>query len=141
MPFLTQGKTPVLELPEWFHALTYVIVLCLLSIFFGKFWVEMNPQQNPENLAQVLVSSGIQIRGFRNDPRLIKNRLSEYVWPLTVTGSLAVGLLGGIGDLLAVYGSGTGILLTVGILYRISNEIKNALTLYYPSISKLIFRE
>jgi preprotein translocase subunit SecY len=139
--FLTQGKTPVFELPEWLHAITYVIALCVLSIFFGKFWVEINPQQNPENLANALISAGIQLRGFRNDPRLIKNRLSEYVWPLTVTGSLAVGLLAGIGDLLAVYGTGTGILLTVGILYRLSTEIKNTLDIYYPSISKFIFKE
>jgi preprotein translocase subunit SecY len=138
--FLTQGKTPVYGLPEWLHAITYVIALCILSIFFGKFWVEMNPQQNPENIAKAIVQAGIQIKGHRSDPRLITSRLSEYIWPLTITGSLAVGLLAAFGDLLAVYGTGTGILLTVGILYKMSNEVKSTLDVHYPALSKLIFK-
>lgn len=138
--FLTQGKTPVYGLPEWLHAITYVISLCILSILFGKFWVEMNPQQNPENIAKAIISAGIQIRGHRSDPRLITSRLNEYIWPLTITGSLAVALLAGFGDLLAVYGTGTGILLTVGILYKMANEVKETLDIHYPSISKIIFK-
>ncbi len=136
---LTSGITPILGLPEWVHALVYLVTLAILSIYFGKFWVEMSPQQNPEELAELLSQQNIAIRGHRTDKRFLKMKLEQYIWPLTVTGSLAVGLLAGFANLLGAYGTGTGILLTVEILYRMMGEIKQTLDIHYPGLSKMLF--
>ncbi len=136
---MTQGRTQFLGIPEWVHAIVYLITLSLLSIFFGKFWVEMSPQQNPDELAEVLAQQNISIKGHRTDKRFLKMKLAQYIWPLTVTGSLAVGLLAGFANLLGAYGTGTGILLTVEILYRMMNEIKQTLDVHYPKVSRILF--
>lgn len=43
--------------------------------------------------------------------------------PLTVMGAITVGLLAGFADLTGALGSGTGLLLTVMIIYRLYEEI------------------
>ncbi len=136
---IMNGRSPVLGIPEWVHIIVYLITLSLLSIFFGKFWVEMSPQQNPEQLAEMLSQQNIAIRGHRTDKRFLKMKLEQYIWPLTVTGSLAVGLLAGFANVLGAYGTGTGILLTVEILYRMMDEIKQTLDIHYPKISRVLF--
>lgn len=73
--------------------------------------------------AKQIMASGLQIPGFRKDPRVLERMLNRYIWPLTVMGSIAVGLLASVADLTGALGSGTGILLTVMIIYRLYEEI------------------
>ena len=70
-----------------------------------------------------MLSSGLQIPGFRKDIRVLERMLNRYIWPLTVVGGLAVGLLAAIADVSGALASGTGILLTVMIVYRLYEEI------------------
>ena len=115
--------TPILHIPEWLHALTYVITLSLVSVIFGLFWVETS-NMDAKSVANQLSDSGIQIPGFRRDPRMLETILNKHIFPLTVMGSFAVGLLAGIADLTGALGTGTGILLTVGILYRMYEQLE-----------------
>jgi preprotein translocase subunit SecY len=124
-------------IPEWVHALTYITFLSLFSILFGMFWVE-TANMDAKSVANQLSSSGLQIPGFRRDPRMLEKILQKHIFPLTVLGSLSVGLLAGIADLTGALGTGTGILLTVGILYRMYEQMeKMQMFDLYPALKGL----
>jgi preprotein translocase subunit SecY len=55
---------------------------------------------------------------------MLESILNKYIFPLTVLGAVSVGLLAGMADLTGALGSGTGILLTVGILYRMYEQME-----------------
>lgn len=136
--FLSTATTPFLNIPEWVHALIYVLFLSIISVVFGLFWVEI-ANMDAKNVASQLSSSGLQIPGFRRDPRMVESILDKFIFPLTIMGSLAVGLLAGIADLTGALGTGTGILLTVGILHRLYEQLEQMKTFEaYPSLGKLV---
>jgi len=123
---------------EVIHAVFYLIILVATCAVFGKFWVEM-AGQGPEAVAHSLQSSGMYIPGFRRDPRIIRKVLDKYIPPITILGSIFVGLLAGFADLTGAVGSGTGILLTVGIIYRLYEELAKAqLSETNPLLGKLL---
>ncbi len=135
--FLLNGTTPILGIPEWVHALVYILFLALFSVLFGLFWIE-TANMDAKSVAQQLSSTGIQIPGFRRDPRMLESILNKHIFPLTVLGSFAVGLLAGFADLTGALGTGTGILLTVGILYRMYEQLEQMQALESnPLLSKL----
>ncbi len=106
------------------HLLVYVLIFVMLCVLFGVFWVMMS-SMDAETVSEQMESSGLQIPGFRADKRVIKRVLKRYIPQLTVVSAVAVGLVAVTADLTGALGSGTGILLTVGILYRMYEEIKN----------------
>jgi preprotein translocase subunit SecY len=135
--YLPWGGTPLL-VPEWAHVIIYTLVLVLLCIVFGKFWVEMTGQ-SPKNLADQLQDIGWQIPGFRRDPRITENLLTKYISTITVLGSIFVGLLAALATLTGAVGTGMGILLTVGIMYMIYQQLENDKALEaYPKLNKLL---
>ncbi|MGQ0535521.1 MAG: preprotein translocase subunit SecY [Methanobacteriota archaeon] len=101
------------------HVVVYVSVFIAGSIMFGKFWVE-TASMAPADVAKQIQSSGMQIPGFRRDPRVIEKVLERYIPAVTVFSSAAVGALAAFADILGTVGSvgGTGILLTIGILQQ-----------------------
>jgi preprotein translocase subunit SecY len=102
------------------------------------FWVETS-NMDAKSVAGQLSDSGIQIPGFRRDPRMLESILNKHIFPLTVMGSFTVGLLAGIADLTAALGTGTGILLTVGILYRMYEQLEQMRALdSNPLLGKLL---
>jgi len=135
--YLPWGGAPLL-VPEWAHVIIYTLVLVLLCIVFGKFWVEMTGQ-SPKNLADQLQDIGWQIPGFRRDPRITENLLTKYISTITVLGSIFVGLLAALATLTGAVGTGMGILLTVGIMYMIYQQLENDKALEaYPKLNKLL---
>lgn len=105
------------------HLIIYSIIFLVLCVLFGKFWAATT-NIGPEKVAQQIHQSGLQIPGFRRDIRVIQHVLERYIPQMVVISSIAVGLLALAGDLFGVYGSGTGILLTVGILYRMYEQLQ-----------------
>lgn len=118
------GTTPVFGIPEWVHVLVYIIFLMGLCVVFGQFWVETTGMGAKE-VAEQLDKSGLQIPGFRRDIRVVEKKLNDYIPYITVIGSAFVGLLAGLADMSGALGTGTGILLTVGILYRMYQDMEN----------------
>jgi preprotein translocase subunit SecY len=111
----------------WQFALKVTIYLLVLiggSILFAKFWIETT-NMGPADVAKQIQSSGMQIPGFRRDPRVLKKVLERYIPVVTVIGGAAVGALAGFADLIGTVGnaSGTGVLLTVGIIIRLYEDI------------------
>lgn len=136
--FILEGVTPVFGLPEMVHAIVYVLFLSVVSILFGLFWAETS-NMDAKSVAQQLNSSGMQVPGHRRDPRMLERVLDKHIFPLTVLGSFLVGLLAGVADLTGALGTGTGILLTVGILYRMYEQLKQMRVFdLYPSIGGLL---
>ncbi len=136
--FITNGVTPLYGIPEWVHAITYILFLSLASVLFGLFWVE-TANMDAKSVAEQLSSSGLQIPGFRRDPRMLEMILAKHILPLTVLGSFSVGVLAGVADLTGALGTGTGILLAVGIYYRMYEQLDQMQTFeMYPALGKMI---
>jgi len=114
--------THSLQLTDVWHALAYVLFMMIGSMIFGMFWVQTSGL-DARSQANQMINSGLQIPGFRKDVRVLERMLSRYIWPLTVLGGLAVGLLAALADISGALAHGTGILLTVMIVYRLYEDI------------------
>lgn len=101
------------------HVAIYFTVMVIGSIFFAKFWVETT-NLGSEAVANQIQKSGMQIPGFRKDPRVLKRVLDRYIPTITILSGALVGALAAFADMLGTTGnaSGTGVLLTVGILIK-----------------------
>ncbi|MFC1723508.1 preprotein translocase subunit SecY [Nanoarchaeota archaeon] len=92
------------------------------AVVFSIFWVQTSGM-DARSQAKNIMSSGLQIPGFRKDQRILERVLTRYITPLTVMGGMAVGFLAAIADLSGALGNGTGILLAVMIVYRMYEDI------------------
>jgi preprotein translocase subunit SecY len=136
------GNTPVSGLASWLYspniigqiikgnltlaaigqASVYLLFFMGGSVLFSFFWVQ-TAGLDAKSQAKQMMSSGLQIPGFRKDQRVLERLLERYIGPLTIMGGLAVGMLAALADLTGAIGSGTGILLTVMIIYKLYEEI------------------
>ena len=91
---------------------------------FAIFWVETT-DMGPEATAKQIHNSGMEIPGFRRNVSVIEKVLERYIPQVTVIGGALVGLLAVMANMLGTIGgvSGTGLLLTVSITYKIYEEI------------------
>jgi len=91
---------------------------------FAVFWVETTGM-GPEATARQIQNSGMQIPGFRRNPQVIEKVMERYIPQVTVIGGALVGLLAVLANMLGTIGgvSGTGLLLTVSITYKLYEEI------------------
>jgi protein transport protein SEC61 subunit alpha len=99
------------------HAAAYMGILIAFCAVFSLIWLEVGGL-GPEKVAQQLMDSGMQIPGYRRSGRPIEAILKRYIPVVTVLGGIIVALVAGFADFLGVFGSGTGILLSVGIIYQ-----------------------
>ena len=89
---------------------------------FSLFWVQTSGM-DARSQAKQIMNSGLQIPGFRRDERILESILNRYIPPLTVMGALSVGFLAGFADLTGALTNGTGLLLTVMIIYKLYEDI------------------
>jgi preprotein translocase subunit SecY len=123
---------PIMQGGDQFHGslqyaikvIVYLSIMIIGSILFAKFWIETT-DMGPSAVARQIQSSGMQIPGFRRDPRVLRKVLERYIPVVTIIGGAAVGALAGFADLIGTVGraSGTGLLLTVGIIIRMYEDI------------------
>jgi len=106
----------------YMQALVYLVFLMLGAMMFSMFWVQ-TAGMDARSQAKQMMSSGLQIPGFRRDERVLERLLNRYIWPLTVMGGLTIGFLSGFADITGTLSSGTGILLAVMIIYKLYEEI------------------
>lgn len=143
-PFLGtfQGNTPITGLVAWLyspdivgkiirgsltgsdlaHSLVYMLFMIVGAVIFSIFWVQ-TAGMDAKSQAKQIMASGLQIPGFRKDERILERLLNRYIWPLTVMGAIAVGFLAASADLTGALSNGTGILLSVMIVYKLYEEI------------------
>jgi preprotein translocase subunit SecY len=111
-----------ITLIDFGHAAVYILFMVSGAILFSVFWVQTSGM-DARSQADKIMASGLQIPGFRKDPRILEKVLDRYIGPLTVMGAIAVGLIAAIADLTGAFGRGTGILLSVMIIYRMYEDI------------------
>lgn len=104
------------------HSITYILIFVLGSTIFSIFWVN-TAGMDSKSIAEQFKSQSIVIPGFRHDPRIIEKVLDKYIPVLTILGGAFVGFLASFADLTSAIGSGTGILLTVMIVYQFYEQI------------------
>ncbi|WP_435099692.1 preprotein translocase subunit SecY [Halarchaeum sp. P4] len=91
---------------------------------FAIFWVE-TADMGPEATAKQIQNSGMQIPGFRQNVGVIEKVMERYIPQVTVIGGALVGFLAVLANMLGTIGgvSGTGLLLTISITYKLYEEI------------------
>jgi len=102
---------------EPLRAAAYLGILVAFCAVFSVTWLEVGGL-GPGKVARQLMDSGMQIPGYRRSGKPIETMLKRYIPVVTVLGGIVVGLIAGISDFVGVFGSGTGILLSVGIIYQ-----------------------
>jgi preprotein translocase subunit SecY len=117
-----QQGTPLIGFAPYLQALLYIAVFMLGSMLFSIFWMQ-TAGMDARSQAKQMMSSGLQIPGFRRDERVLESLLKRYIWPLTIMGGLSVGFLAAIADITGALSRGTGLLLAVMIVYKLYEEI------------------
>jgi len=102
----------------------YISIMIFGSILFAKFWIETT-NMGPRDVAKQIQNSGMVMPGFRRDPRVLGRVLERYIPVVTVIGGALVGALAACADAIGTIGnaSGTGVLLTVGIMIQLYEQI------------------
>jgi preprotein translocase subunit SecY len=120
------------------QAAIYVALMMGGAVVFSIFWMQ-TANMDARSQAKQILNSGLQIPGFRRDERVLERILKRYIWPLTIVGGAAVGLLAALADLTGALSQGTGILLAVMIIYKLYEEIaKQHMMDLHPSMRKFM---
>jgi preprotein translocase subunit SecY len=122
---LTGGLMYYINSPQGFsnaladplRAVTYMIFVVIAAILFARIWVEIGGL-SPSAAAKSLIDADVQIPGFRRTEVSIESILARHIPVITFIGGLILGLVASVSDIMGVFGSGTGILLSVGIVMQ-----------------------
>lgn len=122
--YITSPRNLTQFLGDPIRSLVYAGLLIALCGLFAIVWLQVSGMDSA-SVAQQLVDSGLQIPGFRRSVRPIQSVLERYIPTVAVLGGVIIGAVAAFSDFFGAYGTGTGILLTVGIIYQ-----------YYQTIAK-----
>ncbi len=120
------------------HSAGYLVIFIIICVVFGRIWVEVSGLA-PRDIAGQIINSKMQIPGFRRSEKVIEKILKRYIPTLTVLCGIIVGLLSFSADFLGALSSGTGLLLSVGIIQNYAETIgKEAAAEQMPGMSGLL---
>jgi len=106
------------------HVFCDAVMLILGGIVFALFWIETTGM-GAKNVAQNIHNSGMQIPGFRRSPQSITRVMERYIPKVTIIGGAFIGALTLVASMMGTVGGagGTGLLLTVSIVYRLYEDL------------------
>lgn len=104
------------------HVFFYLFIYTFGCILFSIFWMKTSGQ-DADSVAEQIKQTGMKVPGFRKDKRVIKKVLNRYIPGLTVLSGATIGLLAALANMTQAAGGGTGILLTVMIIYRMYEQL------------------
>jgi len=117
---------------------TSAVAWILLSILFGKLWVDL-AGLSPDKQAENLIKSGFEVPGLRRNKKILEALLAKYIYPLTLLSSIIVGALAVVADFFGAYGTGSGLLLATGIAINFYQLLIYERTLeMYPLLRRLL---
>lgn len=108
---------------ELVRAGTYALTTAVLAMVFSIFWVSTSGM-DAASVAGQIDGIGMQIPGYRKDVRIMESVLNRYIPALALVGGLCIGLLAAFADFTGAIGTGTGMLLTVMIIYNYYEELR-----------------
>src|SRR3989344_404885 len=127
-----------LSMIQLLQAFTNILFFMIFSAIFAVLWVKTSGMDESSQAKKIL-SSGLQIPGFRKDERVLESILRRYILPLTIMGGLAIGALAAISDSLGALTSGTAILLAITITYQLYQNIAHQHAMdMHPALKKMI---
>jgi preprotein translocase subunit SecY len=100
------------------------LVMIVGGAIFAIFWIK-TAGLDSKDVARQIQLSGMSIPGYRRNPQVLEKYLDRYIPRVTIIGGVFIGVLSIVANLFGVIGavSGTGLLLTVSITYRLYEEI------------------
>ena len=123
------------------RAVLYVFFMIGIVVVFGKLWVELGGLSS-KTAAKNLLDADVQVPGFRRSNQPIEVLLNKYIPSVTLIGSMILGVLAGVSDVLGVFGSGIGILLMVDILINYYNQlVREQVEIVMPRLGALLGRK
>jgi preprotein translocase subunit SecY len=133
--------TGALTANESLRGLTYLIFMIACSVLFSVFWISTSGM-DATSVAEQIEGAGMQIPGYRRDSRVMESVLNRYIPPLAVLSGITVGLFAAFADFIGALGTGTGMLLTVMIVYNYYEELRSQrLDEAHPVVRKLFGQE
>ncbi|MFQ5870624.1 MAG: preprotein translocase subunit SecY [Candidatus Geothermarchaeales archaeon] len=135
---VTAPNTLSQTLADPFKAVSFVAIMVILSMLFSMIWVEIGGL-SAETVSQQIIDAGMQVPGFRRRKSSLSVLLGKYIPIVTVLGGLAIGLIAGGAQIFGVFGSGTGILLTVGIMMNYYQLLmREQVEEIYPAVTRVL---
>ncbi|MHC1585269.1 MAG: preprotein translocase subunit SecY, partial [Candidatus Syntropharchaeia archaeon] len=110
------------------------------GMIFAVFWI-YTTGMGPKDVARQIHRSGLQIPGYRRSIGSIEKVMERYIPKVTIIGGAFIGLLCVMANMLGTLGdaTGTGILLTVSIVYRLYEEVASEQMMeMYPILRKFL---
>lgn len=98
-----------------FHAVFYLVFILTSCAVFSKTWIEVSGA-SARDVAKQLRDSQMVMKGHR-DSALV-HVLNKYIPTAAAFGGMCIGALTVIADFMGAIGTGTGILLSVTIIYQ-----------------------
>ena len=119
------------------RALGYASIMVVFCMIFSYTWLEVG-NLSPSTVAKQLVDSGMLIPGYRRSSKPIEAILKRYIPVVAVLGGIIVGLIAAVADFVGVFGTGMGILLSIGILYQYYELLmRERVAEMYPAFRKV----
>lgn len=123
------------------RAVVYLLIMIGVCVGFSMTWVEIGGL-GAKKVAKQLLDAQMQVPGFRRSERSIEELLNRYIPVVTVIGGSIVGLIAALADFTNTFGTGTGILLTTGIMWQYYQLLaKERLEEMYPGLARFLGRE
>jgi len=123
------------------RAVGYVLFMIGIVVVFGKLWVELGGLSS-KSAAKNLLDADVQVPGFRRSKQPIEALLNRYIPSVTLLGSMILGVLAGVSDVLGVFGTGIGMLLMVDILINYYNQlVREQVEVVMPRLGALLGRK
>jgi protein transport protein SEC61 subunit alpha len=98
-----------------FHAVFYLIFILAACALFSKTWIEVSGA-SARDVAKQLRDAQMVMKGHRD--AAIIHVLNRYIPTAAAFGGMCIGALTVVADFLGAIGTGTGILLSVTIIYQ-----------------------
>jgi preprotein translocase subunit SecY len=120
-----------------------VLFVVVGGAIFALFWIK-TAGLDSKDVARQIQLSGMHIPGYRKNPQVLERYLDRYIPRITVIGGVFIGILSVGANLFGVIGaaSGTGLLLTVSITYRLYEEIASGQIMeMYPAMARFFGKE
>jgi len=97
------------------HAMFYLVFMLSACALFSKTWIEISGS-SARDVAKSLKEQQMFMQGHRESS--LKKELERYIPTAAAFGGMCIGALTVFADFLGAIGSGTGILLSVTIIYQ-----------------------
>jgi len=136
--YTSSPRNPQEAAEDPLRAAIYMVVLVSFCVIFSVVWV-YTAGMDARSIATQLVDAGAVVPGFRASHKPLESIISDYLSAVTILGGAIVGIMAGLGDILGAFGSGTGLLLSVGIVHSLYESIaREQVEELFPRIGRMI---